>query len=101
MRLVLGKDGYDGLMRLAILIATGSVIVALGTVVFELWATRTSQLHPGNAVAASDSVVMKAFSLAILIVALLAAIETAHIFKPGLTWAAKAEGEEAPEAQRT
>lgn len=64
--------------------ATSAVSVVLGVAVFELWSTRSNQLHPGNSVGASGSLEIKLFSLAILVVALIAAAQTAYILRPSM-----------------
>ncbi|MHB0977480.1 MAG: hypothetical protein ACYC1U_09850 [Candidatus Aquicultorales bacterium] len=67
--------------------------VVLSVAVFELWSTRSDQLHPGNPIGSSDSIELKVFSYGILAVAFLCAVLTSHILRPG-----KAKEEQAPVA---
>ncbi len=58
--------------------------VVLGAAVFELWSTRSDQLHPGNPIWSSDSASIKAFAVAIVVISFLAAIEAAYVLRPGM-----------------
>lgn len=76
--------------------AVSATSVVLGAAIFELWSTRSDQLHPGNPIWSSDSLSIKAFAVAIMIVALLAAVEAAHALRPGLGRREDRLAEEAP-----